>query len=209
MTLEQFIQANILWADLIEADSHFTSIGINDMAGIVHLKAALVALSNVADYEPTIRPTYKIQPAPSQIIKPHQKQLTFAKYLRNKFIGHIHPQLIAKAIEWQPILRQLPGGFEDPKFTLIVNIWLLETTINTYVNPDEEHKLFDSETDLMYPPDWERFLEYLEKTIRASISYLQSLQEVWGPSINQPKPGDFDLELAMKAGKTKFEYLKQ
>jgi len=209
VTLEQLIQVEIHLADLVEVDGHFTTIGIQDISGFVHLKAALVSLANVADLEPTLRATYKLQPGPSQIIKPLIKKLAFAKYLRNKYVGHIHPLLIAKAIEWQPLLRHTPGNLADPKFAQLLNLWLLETTINTYVDDNEKHKLFESETDLMYPPDWQRFLGFLEETIRGSISYLKLLVQIWAPTLVQPDSRVFDLEMAAKAGKTKFGFLKQ
>lgn len=159
MTLEQLIQIGVHWGDLAAVDSHFAAIGIKDLSGIVHLKAAFIALSNVADLEPTLRSTYKTHREPAELVKPLAKNLAFAKYLRNKFVGHIHPQLVAKAIERQPIFRHAPGRMDDPRFVLLVNLWQLETTINTYVEGNGAHKVFDTETDLIYPPDWERFLK--------------------------------------------------
>ena len=209
MNLEQLLQVGVHWGDLIAVDAHFTEIGINDPSGMVHLKAALVALANVADFEPALRPTYKIQPEPSAIIKPLKKNLAFSKYLRNKVIGHIHPQLVVKAIEWQPMLHQAPGHLGDPKFLLLINLWLLETAINTYVEADGSHKVFDGDTDLMYPPDWKRFVDFLEVTIRGSLAYLQQLNELWAPKLTPADVGTFDLELAIKAGKTKFKFLAQ
>ena len=209
MTLEQLIQAGILLADLSAIDSHFKSIGLKDLAGMVHLKAALITLSNVADLEPTLRSTYKVHPEPSTVIKPFEKNLAFAKYLRNKFVGHIHQSLVTKAIEWQPVFRHIPGRLEDPWFMLFVNLLLLETAINTYVAANGAHKLFASETDLLYPPDMDRFLAFLEQTIRGSIAYLRQLAELWTPVVARPVESAFDLEAALKAGRTEFKFLAQ
>jgi len=207
MNLESLLQANIYRADLEIVDSHFGAIGISDLTGMLHLKSALVTLANFCDFELTVRPTYKEHPEPSAIVKPLRKNMEFSKYLRNKFVGHIHPELIVKAIEWQPILRHAATNLDDPKVMLMVNLWILETTINTYIKTDGKHKIFSSETDLMYPPDWERFLNFLETTVRGSINYLKTLQELWGPSILPTLQNPFDLELAMKAGQTEFKYL--
>ncbi len=209
MELEQFLQVGVHWGDLAVVDSHLTEAGINEPSGMIILKAALVALANVADFEPTVRPTYKAQPEPSGIIKPLRRNLAFAKYLRNKLIGHVHPELVAKAIEWQPVLRQAPKHHGDPKFALLVNLWLLETTINTYVNPDGTHKFFDTETDLMYPPDWKRFVDFLEETIRSSLAYLSRLHELWAPSLTPHVVKGPDLELYFQSGKTEFKFLAQ
>jgi len=207
MNLEQLLQAGVHRADLMTVDSHFSAIGIGDSTGLVHLKAGLIALANVADFEASVGLTYMTHAEPSELIKPLRKKLEFAKYLRNKYVGHIHPELVGKAIEWQPMLRSAVRDLGDPKVALIVNLWLLEAAINTYVDKKGEHKIFSSETDLMYPPDWARFLEYLETTIRGCIGYLEKFTEVWSPQILPASTEAFDLELALKAGKTEFKFL--
>jgi len=207
MKLEQIIEVGVLWGDLNTVDTHFTNIGIKDEIGFIHLKSAFMALANVADMEPSIRSSYKEHPEPSVIIKPLKKQLEFCKYLRNKIVGHIHPMLLSKAIEWQPMLTKSPGNLRDPKYLLIVNIWLLETAINTYVDSEGKHKIFDSETDLMYPPDWKRFLMVLEETIRGILEYLKVLLDIWSPKLATSDAEGFDMELAIKAGRTEFKYL--
>jgi hypothetical protein len=207
MNLESLLQASIYRADLEIVDSHFGAIGITDLTGMLHLKSALVTLANFCDFELTVRPTYKEHPEPSAIVRPLRKNMEFSKYLRNKFVGHIHPDLIAKAIEWQPILRHAATSLDEPKAMLMVNLWILETTINTYIDADGKHKVFDGETDLMYPPDWARFLDFLETTVRGGIYYLNTLQQLWGPNILPNLQDPFDLELALKAGKTEFKFL--
>ncbi|QDQ85798.1 hypothetical protein [Paraburkholderia megapolitana] len=209
MNLAQLIQVGVHWADLVTVDSHFTATGIRDVEGCVHLKAALIALANVADFELKLRSTYKLHRGPSAVIKPLYKNLEFAKYLRNKFVGHIHSDLVGKAIEWQPALRQIAGRLGEPKYAILVNLWLLETAINTYLDEAGKHKFFDSETDLLYPPDCERFLGFLEITVRGSIAYLKALNDLWAPKLRSDDDAGFDLELAMKAGMTKFKYLAQ
>lgn len=209
MNVELFLQANILRADLEVADSHFTKIGISDLTGFLHLKSALVTLANLCDLEPALCSTYKEHPEPSAIIKPLRKNIEFSKYLRNKFVGHIHPTLIGKAIEWQPALRHVAADLDAPGAMLMVNLWLLETAINTYVDANGRHKVFGGDTDLMYPPDWKRFVEYLEITIRGGLEYLRLLQALWPPKILPTLSNPFSVELAVKAGQTEFKYLSQ
>jgi len=168
---------------------------------MLHLKSALVTLANVCDFEATARASYKEFAKPAAVFKPLRKQFELAKYLRNKFVGHIHPELLAKALEWQPTLRQvLPSG-NDPRVMLLVNLWLLETAINTYVESDGTHKVFASELDLMYPPDWERFARYLESTIRGGIEYLVLIREYWAPRAVPVSPEPFSIEAALRAGR--------
>lgn len=209
MDLQQLLEAAVHRADLTTVDQHFVANGIHGAQGIVNLKAALVALANVADFEPTLRSTYQFHPTPSVGIKPIKKNLEFAKYLRNKFVGHIHPQLIEKAIEWQPTLRKLVSKLHDPNATFMINLWLLETAINSYVDGSGNHKFFESETDLLYPPDCRRFLSFLEITVRGALEYLTLLIEYWAPTLGTPGGMSIDLELAIKAGKTDFKFLTQ
>lgn len=209
MKIEQVIHAEIVRADLTLVDTRFTSIGIGDPEGMLHLKVAFIALANVADFEPQARPSYKEHPEPAAIMKELKRNLEFAKYLRNKVVGHLHPELIPKAIEWQPMFRRMPGQFDRPGMALIANLWLLETAINTYVNQAGKHKVFETETDLMYPPDWVRFRDFLEVTIRGSLGHLKSLVAYWAPRVAAPMDAPFDLEFALKAGKTDFKFLAQ
>ena len=51
MNLEFLLQASIYRADLEIVDSHFGSIGITDLTGMLHLKFALVTLANFCDFE--------------------------------------------------------------------------------------------------------------------------------------------------------------
>jgi hypothetical protein len=207
MNLERLLQAGIHWGDLVVVDSHFAAIGIKDLQGMLLLKAAIVALANVADFEPALRSTYKAEPAPAAVIKPLREYLAFSKYIRNKVVGHIHPEVLTKAILWQPLLRDVGSNMGDHKVTLLVNLWLLETTINTYVDADGKHKVFGGETDLMYPPDWHRFVDFLEVTIRGSIGYLQLVHELWAPKLRPNKTAAGDVALALKAGETDFNFL--
>lgn len=207
MVLGQLLQAAILRADLEAVDSHFTEIGIANPTGFLHLKSAFVSLANLADFELAARPTYRTHPEPSAIFRPLRKQFEFAKYLRNKFVGHIHPALMAKAIEWQPTLRRIAHNIEAPESMLMVNLWALETAINTYVMPNGRNRVFESETDLMYPPDWSRFVDFLEITIRGGIKYFNTFQACWEKEVLAEVLNQSELELALKPGTTEFTFL--
>lgn len=209
MDLDTLLQAGVYAADLQVVDSHFEAVGITDLTGLLHLKSALITLANVHDFELTLRSSYKDQPEPSGIYKPLRKNFDFAKYLRNKFVGHIHPELLTKALEWQPTLRRIAADVHDPKIMALVNLWLLETAINTYVEADGKHKIFDGETDLMYPPDWERFVGFLQSSVAGGIQYLRTVHALWAPKILPVADEPFSLELALQAGRTKFKFLGQ
>ena len=207
--LNRYIAARLLQADLSAIDAHFSEVGISDMGGIICLKNAFLSLANLVDFERTVRDIYKENKTLSSVFSANQRNHEFAKYLRNKFVGHIHAELVEKAIEWKPELRYLAAHMDDQKTMLLANIFVLETAINTYVGEDGKHKVFDSETDLMYPPDWKRFVDYLEVSIRSAIQYLGDLCAVLNAGIDHPPPDQFDLELWAKAGMTNFGFLKK
>lgn len=209
MNLQQLVHLEIIRADLLSVDAHFSAIGITNASGLMHLKMAFVALANLGDFEQQMRLSYKTHCQPSVHFKQLRKKIEFATYLRNKVVAHIHPELIAKAIEWQPTLRRVPGRIDKPDQALLVNLWVLETAINTYVDESGAHKIFESETDLLYPPNWSRFLSFLESSIRGSMVYLSSLSDFWIPKVAPPDSDAFDPELALKAGSTEFQFLKK
>ncbi len=207
--LDQYIAARLLQADLITLQMHFLDAGISDMAGVASLKNALLALTNLVDFERTIRSIYQNNKALSASFHKHSKNYEFAKYLRNKFVGHIHSELIEKAIEWKPELRYLAINMDDQKIMAEVNIYILETAINTYVGVNGKHKIFNSETDLLYPPDWKRFMNYLEVSIRSAIDYLNELCLILSACLAHHKADRYDAELWLKAGHTEFRFLKK
>jgi hypothetical protein len=48
--------------------------------------------------------------------------------------------------------------------------WKCEALFNTFVDGDR-HKVFDGDTDLAYPLDLKRFLNYVGETVYAGIAY--------------------------------------
>lgn len=136
------------------------------------------------------------------------KAFEFFKYIRNKFVGHLVPELTDKTFEWQPTAHHMLGKATVGD-QLILSWFILEAVINTFTDPDTGHKIFDSETDLNYPPDQARFLNFLGETTVKSLEYSEQLIKASASYIELPDmEGDW-LNLAIKAGKTNFEYLKK
>ncbi|HCM1961576.1 TPA: hypothetical protein N3A49_000936 [Salmonella enterica subsp. salamae serovar 56:l,v:z39] len=88
---------------------------------------------------------------------------------------------------------------------------MLETAINSYVDVNGGHQLFESETDLNYPPDMERFLIFLAKIIKSSINYINDLIVVLSKKIEVDKVYDEyeQMQLWIEAGKTDFEFIRK
>jgi hypothetical protein len=91
----------------------------------------------------------------------------------------------------------------------VFNLFFLETAINTYVDHQGRHKLFDSETDLVYPPDEKRFRETLLKSIDDASEFLQALEQIFRPLVSIPETREEQLKLFVRAGRTDFEYLRK
>jgi len=207
--MKQFIQTQLLKADLVEVDRQLRDSGFKDMASMLLVKQALLAIANLVDLETTVRPLYKEHQELSAAYKKAAKEFEFAKYLRNKFVGHVKVELIEKAIEWKPELRYSLKKVDDRDMMFIFNLFVLETAINTYVHTDGAHKLFDSETDLSHSPSLERFLIFLTFVVQSGINYLAQLSEAIGKNVEMLDSSEQNLEHWLSAGQTVFEFIRK
>jgi len=170
---------------------------------VLLVKLALVSVANLADLELTVREIYRQHPEVSVEYKKWSKQFEFAKYVRNIFVGHTNDALIAKAIEWKPELLSLLASDED-KARFLVNLFVFEAALNTYVDDKEAHLVFDGDTDLMYPPDWKRFLIFLTDIVRGGLAFLAALIKAAREDIPLAPEGEELMSLYVKAGRATF-----
>lgn len=84
---------------------------------------------------------------------------------------------------------------------------VLETAINTFVD-GERHRIFDSDsdsdTDLAYPPDLTRFLNFLGSTVHIGIAYCAAVAAAALEHASLPDFNEDWLDLSAKAGVTDF-----
>ena len=206
--MENLIKAKLIKSDLIEILTQFEHYSLKDMSSIILLKQALICIANLVDFERTMRVIYSEHRNLSSIFNKMYADYEFAKYIRNKFVGHIAIDLLTKAIEWKPELRYLIHKTNDPEVMFLYNIWILETTINSFVDSNGKHKVFKTDTDLIYPPDYQRFIDFLTKTIKSAIDYLNILDKILYISIEENKKTE-NIEHWLLAGKTDFKYIKK
>ncbi len=203
-----YFTSRIIHGDLISADGELA--GQLGPAGtwVPFIKTALMALGNLADLEGPMRFLYRDAPELADFMKAIDADFQFAKYLRNVFGGHLNETLIAKAYEWRPELRMLPD-IRELNGTVMLNVFVLETAINTYVAPDGQHGMFSSETDLVYPADMERFCTWLSTTVRAAIRICDMLGAITHGLV-APLGEQADMFKAYKtAGLTDFTRIKK
>lgn len=173
---------------------------------MVLLRHIMLEIANTADLAGQSRSLYRDHPDLGDLYSLIGKGLEFCKYLRNKYVGHFVPELTAKTFEWLPQTNALLGSGELDK-QLAVSWLALETAINTYVDETSGHKIFETDTDLNYPPDRTRFLNFLGETALGAIAYVIRLIEITRGYVSIPDMEKDWLELAIEAGKTDFEYL--
>lgn len=203
-----YFTSRIIHGDLSAADEELTGQLGPTGTWIPFVKTTLMALGNLADLEGAMRSLYRDAPELAEQTKALDADLQFAKYLRNVFGGHLNEALIAKAYEWRPELRMLPD-IRELNGTVMLNVFVLETAINTYVALDGQHGMFASETDLVYPPDMERFCTWLSTTVRSAIRICDMLGEVTHTSVS-PLDERADMFAAYQAaGLTAFTRIKK
>lgn len=199
------LSARLAHGDLVAAHQALEAGVVDDGVRLILIKQMLVTCANVSDLEAISRRLYRERPELSEIITPHRRNFDFAKYIRNIAVGHVNPALCRKAVEWRPELNALLAS-EQPGAAVFLGYAILETAINTYVDGDR-HKVFESDTDLAYPPDMSRFLNFLGSTVHIGISYCEALANA---AVGRAELPDFNanlLELAAKAGRTDFKFI--
>ena len=199
------ISARLAHGDLVAADRALEAGAADHGTRLILIKQLLVSCANVSDLEGISRTLYKAHPEVGEIIVPHRRSFEFAKYIRNIAVGHVNPALCRKAIEWRPELNAL---LVEPKegADVFLGYAMLETAINTYVD-GERHRIFGGDTDLAYPPDMTRFLNFLGQTVHVGIAYCGALSAIAVPKAGLPEYQANFFELAMKAGLTDFKFI--
>lgn len=170
------------------------------------MRHIMMEIANIADLASICGGLYKEHPDLSELHKPVKKALEFFKYIRNVYIGHFVPDLTDKTFEWQPFTNALVGSDDHDK-QLVASWFALETAINTYADPETGHKIFESDTDLNYPPDRTRFLNYLGETAVGALAYVARLIQISRTKFETPDVHADMLELAKIAGQTDFSVL--
>lgn len=192
--------------DLLTAHEALEAESASINMRLVLVRHLMMEIANVADLATIAGALYKDHPDLGQRQSPIRKALEFFKYLRNVYIGHFVPSLTDKTFEWMPQANALLGSAELNE-QCIVSWFALETAINTYADPETGHKIFDSDTDLNYPPDRTRFLNFLGETVLGSGDYLKRLIAVTRSYVEVPDLQENILPLAIAAGETDFAVL--
>lgn len=102
--------------------------------------------------------------------------LEFANHVRNKIIGHIENDVIGNSVQWEPTIFQdsLKDNELMQRFLLYRSV--LESAINSYLDANGKHKIFEQEIDIIFPDTCKLFYTYHMKLISDSLEYLRKLK---------------------------------
>jgi len=132
-----------------------------------------------------------------------KKRLEFINHLRNRISGHLDDKVISKAIQWEPsIFSQDFVDNETGKMFLIYKS-LIESSINSYIGIDSKQKVFETEIDLLYPPDQKLFFNYVGELNCDAIDFLTDIEKILKGKIEFWNKDEL-FEMAKKAGETDF-----
>lgn len=175
---------------------------------LVLMRSLMMDIANLADIASISGDLHRDNQSLGDIYKNIRLNFEFFKYIRNKYIGHYVPELTSKTFEWIPYSNAIIG-INDKGLEWVMSIFSLETVINTYSDSDNNHKIFKSETDLLYQPDYNRFMEYLYETAILALDYASLLMKLARRNLNLPNYEESMFDLARVAAETKFSYISK
>lgn len=132
-----------------------------------------------------------------------KKKLAFANHFRNRAVGHLNETLLERAVQWSPQIFSSTSK-ENEKFKIAeAHRVIIEVCTNSFINHEGIQKVFNTEIDLMYPPDAELFFTHLQELVTESLKWLMISAESTLSSIQHHDENEIK-ELAAIAAKTNF-----
>lgn len=137
-----------------------------------------------------------------------RKKLDFIDHLRNKLIGHLEHSVLERAVQWHPWIfsssikdnekLQVMGGLRA----------VIESSINSFLDDKDIQKVFKTEIDLAYPPNYKLFYDYIFQVIAESIDWISDSLFILSSTIKYYDSDDL-LEVSAIAGQTDFNLKKE
>jgi nitrogen regulatory protein PII-like uncharacterized protein len=160
-----------------QKDIHLTAIDKDSLA--FRMRATLnvfVPLHNLKDAINKIR----IKGDSDFVAKTRKlrKDLVFISHIRNKGAGHIDQVILERAVQWHPHIFKDSTRENDDYLTFECYRAVIESGINSYIRKDGIQKVFETEIDLLYPPNAEQFYGFLAELISKSIEWIHETLEI-------------------------------
>lgn len=192
-----FIKLMCVLADLRGLDHGFR---VGDPQGrFFHsVRQAFVALVNADDVRREVAPL--LRASREVVVRSRElgRRLEPVRHLRNAVGGHLSGETVAIVLREEPIL--LKSGMTDDAIQHLAGVRLLDAALNGHLDPAGVPLVFKGDTDLVYPPDMERFVTWLQEIIGDTMSFLSAAIEAVRPQVTFV---DSDAELMtryLKAG---------
>lgn len=99
------------------------------------------------------------------------KELDFINHIRNKISAHFDKILSEKAAQWEPYIFFEENKNEEFKVVLTYKTFF-ESSINSYIDKNDHHLIYNGEIDLNLPNDRAIFLGTIYKLNNTSINIL-------------------------------------
>ena len=136
-----------------------------------------------------------------------KKRLNFINHLRNKISGHLDEKIISKAVQWEPFIFSQDSIDNKEGMTFLIYKTLIESSINSFIDEDSKQKIFNTEIDLIYPPDQTLFFNYIGELNCDAIDFLEKLERIIKEQISFWKNDEL-YKMAEKASETDFNLKK-
>ena len=137
-----------------------------------------------------------------------RKILLFINHFRNKAIGHLDNTLLERAVQWTPSLFSSEIENDEKAQIMHGHRSVIEASINSFLDEEGVQKVFKTEIDLMYPPDFQSFYDYLWKVVTESIDWLSASLTILSSEIKYHNTGEMR-EISAIAGQTEFNLKKE
>jgi hypothetical protein len=132
-----------------------------------------------------------------------RKELEFISHIRNKGAGHIDNEMLERAVQWHPHIFNESTKENDDYLSFECYRAVIESGINSYICKEGIQKVFETEVDLLYPPDAKQFYDFLGNLISNSIDWIYEALEIIKSEINFHS-NEQVIEYAAIAAKTSF-----
>ncbi len=133
-----------------------------------------------------------------------KKKLAFANHFRNRAVGHLNETLLERAAQWSPQIFYSESKENEKYKILEAHRVIIEACTNSFIDHEGKQKIFDTEIDLMYPPNAKLFFNYLQVLVTQSLEWLTISAESILSNIKHHNSDEIK-ELAAIAAKTNFD----
>lgn len=164
-----YIKLMCIRADLASLDTAFAK-GDHDGRFFANIRNVFVVLVNVDDVRREVAALVRTNAPLVASTRSLGQRLQPVRRLRNVVGGHLSNEIVEIALREEPIL--LLAGMNPEAIQYLSAIRIVDAALNHYLDPAGNPLIFGGDTDLVYPPDMERFLTWLGTLVGDTLSWL-------------------------------------